>query len=63
MSDWTPVTARFEILGHGEDAVVLQVDEDGLPYTPEPLMFNGKPVEITCEKPTLTIYTEESGGV
>jgi hypothetical protein len=29
-------SVHFEILGRGDKAVVLQVDEDGLPYTPPP---------------------------
>jgi hypothetical protein len=57
MSEWP--TVRFEILGHGENAVVLQVDENGMPYTPPPLVF-------TFEKSTLRLYKadpqEQPGG-
>ena len=38
--------------------MLLQVDEDGLPHDPTPIMHNGKPVKFTCGKSTLHIYAE-----
>lgn len=63
LAPWEPITARFEILGHGEHAVVLQVDEQGLPYTPAPLLDSqGREIDITCSPATITIYSKADDG-